>query len=73
MNLSDTVSRKFVDSIDIDEWEILTDTGWEDITHIHKTVEYEVYSLVLDTGETLKCADDHIVFDDGLNEVFVKN
>ena len=28
MNISDTVSRKFVDSVDVQDYEILTDSGW---------------------------------------------
>lgn len=72
--LSETVNRKFIDSIQLDaEWEIETDTGWEDITHIHKTVEYEEWTLVLENGFELICADNHIVFDRNMNEIFVKD
>lgn len=74
LKLSDEIERKFVDSILLsDEWEIETDTGWEEITHIHKTVEYEEWELVLENGYTLICADDHIVFNEALDEIFVKN
>lgn len=72
-NLSDTINRKFIDSIDIDDYEIWTDTGWEDISAIHKTVEYIEWVLELDNGMELICADDHIVFDHEMNEIFVKN
>ena len=71
--LSDNIKRKFVESFDISDWEIETDTGWEEVTHIHKTVEYEVYHLELDNGQFLKCADDHIVFREDYSEVFVKD
>lgn len=72
--LSETVERKFVDTVVLDdEWEIETDTGWEPITHIHKTIEYEEWRLTLEDGKELICADDHIVFDSDFNEVFVKN
>lgn len=72
--LSEIVERKFIDSIPLfDGWEIETDTGWEDITHIHKTIEYEEWNLVLDNGDYLICADTHIVFDENQNEVFVKD
>lgn len=70
---SDSITRKFVDSIDLSDYEILTDTGWCDATHIHKTIEYREWVLVLENGLELICADDHIVFDDRLHEVFVKN
>lgn len=71
--LSDTIERKFVDTIDINDYEIWTDTGWEDVTSIHKTVEYIEWVVELENGMELICADDHIVFDENLNEVFVKN
>ena len=71
-NLSDIVERKFIDSIEIDEYEIWTDTGWQDISHIHKTVEYQEYELVLENGMEIICADDHIVFSNG-KEIFVKD
>ena len=46
---SEQVERKFIDQIQIDnEWEIETDTGWEPITSINKTVKYQIYELYLD-------------------------
>jgi hypothetical protein len=37
-SISNTVSRKFVDSLDLQNLEIETDTGWHPITKIMKTV-----------------------------------
>ena len=71
--LSDTINRKFIDSIDINEWEIGTDTGWEDIKNIHKTIEYEEWEIETDTGLSLISADTHILFDENFNEIFVKD
>ncbi len=71
-DLHDNVERKFVESFDVSDYEILTDTGWRDIARINKTVPYEVWELKTE-NHSLKCADTHIVFDDGLNEVFVKD
>lgn len=45
MNISDTLTRKFVDTIDTSDYEILTDTGWQECTAIHKTVEYKVWRI----------------------------
>ena len=70
--LSDNTYRKFVESFDIDDWEIETDTGWHDISKSNKTVEYEVYELETE-NYFLKCADTHIVFDQYLNEVYTKD
>lgn len=67
---SDLIDRKFIETFDISDWEIETDTGWEDITHIGKTIEYEKWVLKTDSFE-LKCADNHIVFDTDFNEMYV--
>lgn len=72
-SLSNTVTRKFVDDFDLENLEIQTDDGWASATKILKTVPYEKYTLRLDNGFALECADDHIVFDVDLAEVFVKN
>ena len=49
---SDSIERKFVDSIDLDEWEIETDSGWQDISAIHKTVEYQIHIIKTESGKT---------------------
>lgn len=66
------VERKFIQSFDVSDYEILTDTGWKDVKAIHKTVKYDVWILRTE-NHVLECADDHIVFDEDWNEVFVKN
>ena len=64
---------KFIDNIELDNgWEIETDTGFKPISKIYKTVEYEKYILKT-INEVLECADNHIVFDENYNEVFVKD
>ena len=70
--LSDITKRKFIDTLDVNDYEILTDTGWKDIKHVSKTVKYTVYEMST-KSHTLKCADDHIVFDECMNERFVKD
>ena len=72
--LSETVERKFIDSFELDgSWEIETDTGWHEITHTHKTVEYVEWALRLANGLDLVCADTHIIFTENMDEVFVKD
>ena len=64
---------KFIDNIELDNgWEIETDTGFKHISKIYKTIEYEKYILKT-INEVLECADNHIVFDENYNEVFVKD
>ena len=69
---SEIVDRKFIDVIAVDDYEILTDTGWHDIKSINKTTEYDVHELQTKHFK-LKCADNHIVFDTNGNEIFVKD
>lgn len=66
-------SKKFIDEIDITDWEVETDTGWHDVTSINVTIPYEIWHLETENGFSLECADDHIIFDENYNEIFVKN
>lgn len=70
--LSNIVERKFVDTLRVSDWEIESETGWVDITHINKTIEYEVYQLTT-TNCFIECADTHIVFTANNSEIFVKD
>lgn len=69
---SEKIERKFTETLDVSEWEIETDTGWEDISAIGKTIEYKKWYLKTRNFE-LECADDHIVFDEYFNETYVKD
>jgi len=71
--LSDKIERKFIDTLPIDDYEILTDTGWEDLTHINVTIPYDEYEVRLNDGKSMICADTHIFFDKDLSEVFAKD
>lgn len=71
--ISNTVTRKFINSIDLSNLEIETDSGWQPVTAIHKTVPYDIWSIETSSGLTLDCADTHIVFDEFRNEIFVKD
>jgi len=66
------MDKKFIESRNISNYEILTDDGFKDLCAIHKTIEYDVYKLVLENKE-LKCADNHIVFLENNKEMFVKD
>lgn len=72
--LSDEVTRKFIDSIELgDDFEILTDSGWHPLTHIHKTVEYDEWEIVTEAGKKLIAADTHILFESNFNEIYLKD
>jgi hypothetical protein len=66
------MDKKFVSTDTISNYEILTDDGFKDVLALHKTINYDVYNLVLDTKE-LKCADFHIVFLENNEQIFVKD
>ena len=64
---------KFINEIDIDEWEVETDSGWQDISSIKKTIPYIVYKITTESGKFLEAADKHILFDEDFNEIFLEN
>lgn len=64
--------KKFIDVIELDEWEIETDSGWADISRIGKTIPYEKWILKTKSHELI-CADEHIVFLSDLTEIYVKD
>lgn len=72
-NLSDNIERKFINTWDIADFQILTDDGFVDIKSLHETIPYIKYHIETFNGLTLDCADNHIVFDENMNEIFVKN
>lgn len=65
--------KKFTRTFDMSDYQILTDNGYVDVKSLHETIPYDVWSIKLSNGYELECADDHIVFDSEMNEVFVKN
>ena len=71
--ISNTVERKFVNSVMLSDLEIETDSGWQAVTSIHKTVPYSVWKIETLSGLFLECADTHILFDDYYNEIFAKD
>lgn len=72
--LSNSVTRKFVNSIDLDdEWSVLSDTGWAPIGSVMQTEPYQRWNVQLSNGMSLSAADEHIVFDESMCEIFVKD
>lgn len=69
----DKVNRKFIESYPVKNREVLTHTGYKPIKMIHKTIIYEIYEITLENGMKLKCADDHIVMTEDIQQVFAKD
>lgn len=66
------MDKKFINTKKISDYEILTDDGFKDVIALHKTIDYDVYNLILDNKE-LKCADCHIVFLENDKQIYVKD
>ena len=64
--------KKFVDIVEVNDYEIYTDSGWHDIISIGKTIPYEVWNLKTESFN-LNCADIHIVFDFDKYPIYVKD
>lgn len=63
---------EFTEEFVINDYEVLSDTGWQDIKGIGKTIPYRRHTIYTKSF-ALDCADTHIVFDKDFNEVFVKD
>lgn len=64
---------KLIETYDVNDYEIWTDSGWHDLTHFHKTVMYDVWIVSTENFE-LECADDHILFkSENYEETYCKN
>lgn len=67
------IERNFVETINLNDYEVETDEGFVDIVNLNITTPYQIYILKTFGGLELKCADNHIIFDENYNEVFVKD
>lgn len=68
---SETVNRKFTWSQNIFDYEVETDNGFVDIVAIHQTIPYLKF-IIKTKNKILECADDHILFNNNMDEVFAK-
>lgn len=68
--LSDTIYRKFIDIINLKNWQVRSENGWNDIDSINKTEKYEEYKITFSDGTIIYCADTHIFIDIIGMEVF---
>jgi len=67
------MTEKLIESYDIEKFEIQTDKGFKPISFIHKTKPFSVFRVELQNGYFIDAADNHIVFDSMMSQVFVKN
>ncbi len=69
----DDISKKILNSINCSNLKVLSDSGWVEASEIHITQPYRKYSIELENGLGLECADNHILFREDYSEVFVKD
>jgi len=62
--------KKFTKTWNLEDIEILTDTGYVDATALHETIPYMTYYIITENKKDLKCADNHILFTKDFKEVF---
>ena len=64
---------KTIEEVNLSNIEILTDTGYKELSHLMISKPFEQYIIKLENGYELNCADEHILFDINFNEVYVKD
>lgn len=63
---------EIIQTRNISDYEIMTDSGWQDLEAAYKTIPYQVWKIKT-KDFFLDCADEHIVFTKDLKEVYVKD
>ena len=66
------ISKKIMNSINLMNVKVKTDTGYHLTTDIHITQPYKHYKIKTKEFELL-CADNHILFDNNFKEIFTKD
>lgn len=66
---------KTIEEINIEDNNLLieTDTGYKKLSHLMISKPFEIYTIELENGYKLDCADEHTVFNENYDERFVKD
>lgn len=67
------ISKKIIKSYELEDIYVKSDNGYVPASEFHITQPYKVWEICLENGMSLRCADNHIVFTDKLEEIFTKN
>jgi regulator of RNase E activity RraB len=67
------IGKKILNSFDLQGYEVMTDTGFKPISHLHITQPYTNWHIVTSSGLYLNAADNHIVFKKGFQETFISD
>ena len=70
----DDITKKIINTLSTHgKWEIETDTGYHPVSDVHLTQPYKIWKIQTESGKILEGADNHIVFDSLMNEVFIRD
>lgn len=67
------ISKKILNYISTNNLLVESDNGFVPVSEINITQPYQQYELILENGLSMVCADNHIVFDENYNEIFVRD
>jgi hypothetical protein len=70
MKLSEKQNHKFIEEKNLSDWNVETEDGFKPIISTNKTIEYEVFEIILEDDLSLKCADTHILIKEDYEEVY---
>ena len=56
------INKKIVNTIELDDINVLSEDGYHRATHIHITQPYTVYDIEFTDGTNIECADNHVMY-----------
>lgn len=74
LNLDESdITKKIIDTKQLSNIKVLSDTGYVPVTEIHKTQPYTVYEIKTSSGKTIEGADIHLVYRQTYTETSIIN
>ena len=74
LNLDESdITKKIIDTKQLSNIKVLSDTGYVPATEIHKTQPYTVYEIRTSSGKTIEGADIHLVYRQTYTETTIIN
>ena len=74
LNLDESdITKKIIDTKQLSNVKVLSDTGYVPVTEIHKTQPYTVYEIRTSSGKTIEGADIHLVYRQTYTETAIIN
>ena len=66
-------SEKLISTFEVEGLKVLSESGWQNVSHIHQTKPFQVYTVETEKGFKLDCADEHLIFNKDMNTVWSKD